>query len=367
MSQRIEVGESPLIEIERCGGSLEVRGAIGTTMTLTGDDMRFTAAPETKTIYLESPGDCKLRIPEGASLSIGHVGGEVLIKRIRGLARVDSVGGDCTVRSVGSVEIGRVSGSLHVKYTDGAITIGSVGGSVALRGVCGPIRAESASGDFYALDIESGAEIGRIGGDLSIRTDFQGAAHYRFGRIIGDATFRPGSNASVRFIAPAGAELVTTGGSAPVIEGENTVVTFGEGSSEVVVEDMDGDLRITSSGGAGIYIEGEDLDEHLAKIAVEIDAKLEESLSGVPFVDGDAIRDRVRRKIDHARRRATTGHHSIHFNVGHSPHHADRHPPRDWSPASEEERRAILQMVEEGKISVEEAEKLLNALEGEGV
>jgi len=364
MSQRIEVGESPLIEIERCGGSLEVRGAIGTTMALTCDDARFSAAPETKTIYLESPGDCKLRVPEGASLSVGQVGDELLVKRISGPVRVNSVGGECTIRSAGSVEIEQVSGSLLVKYTDGAVTIGSVGGSVTLRGVCGPIRAESASGDFYALDIETGAEVERIGGDLSIRTDFQGAAHYRFGRISGDAAFRLGSDASVRFVVPAGVELIATGGLVPVIEGGNAIVTFGEGSSEVVVEDVGGDMRITGGSASGIYFEGEGLDEHLAKVAAEIDARLEESLSGVPFVDGDAIRDRVQRKIDLARRRATR-HRHVHFSTGSSSHHAERRPAGDWDPASEEERQAILQMVEEGKIGVEDAEKLLNALEGE--
>ncbi len=364
MSQRIEVGENPLIEIEHCGGDLDIRGVPGTSVTLSGDGPQCDISRESQTVRVMPPGDCRLRVPEGASAAVNHVGGDLRLKKIKGAIRVDSVSGDCTARSVDAIEIGSVGGSLHIKYATAAVAIGTASGDVALRGVSGPIQVGTISGDLYALDIEGSMDVDYISGDLSIRTAFQGESHCRFGSVSGDAMFRLRPSASVRFIVPVGVEPIINNGPLPVIEGERAIITFGDGLSDVVLEEIGGDLRITSDDADVVGFEG-DLEAHLARVAAEVDARLEETLAGVPYVDADAIRDRVRRKMDRARQRASAGRRDAHFSKGASSYDVGRRAAGDWEPVSEEERMTILKMVEEGKISVEEAEWLLSALEGE--
>jgi hypothetical protein len=364
MSQRIEIGETPLIEIAHCEQDLDVRGTSGISVTLSGDEPQCDVSRESQTVRVDAPGDCRLRVPEGASLSIGHVAGDLRLKRIGGAVHVDFIGGDCTARSLGAIEIAEISGSLHIKYAAGGASVGEAHGDVAFRGVAGHTHVGTISGDLYALDIDGGITVDTLTGDLSIRSAFQGEAHSRFGRVDGDAMFRLGPSANVRFVVPIGVEMTINSGLVPVIEGEHAIITFGAGLAEVVIEEIGGDLRIVSDAADEAGFEG-DLDAHLARVAAEVDARLEETLAGVPFVDVDGIRDRVRRKMDRARRNVAAGRRDIHFDVGSSVRRAGRRPSADWERASDEERTAILQMVEEGRISVEQAEKLLSALEGE--
>jgi hypothetical protein len=364
MSQRIEVGESPQVEIAQCAGDVDIKGVIGTLITLSGDEPRCEVLREGPTVRVTAPGDCRLRVPEGAALSIGQVERDMRVKRVRGLVRVSSVARDCIARGVDTMDVGAVEGSVHIKYATGPVTLGSASGDVALRGIAGPIQVGPVAGDLYALDIEGGAEVERIDGDLSVRTAFQEGASYRFGPVGGDVMFRLGPDADVRFVIPASVEMRVKGGPEPVMEGEHMIVVFGEGLAEVIVEQIAGDLQIKGDDAEFAGYDG-DLDAHLARVAAEVDARLEETLSGVPYIDSDAIRDRVRRKMDSARRRVVSGRRDVDFSVGRRSHRAGAPGSRGWEPPSEEERLAILQMVEEGKISVEEAEKLLSALEGE--
>lgn len=365
MPQRIEVGEFPHIEIEHSARDLSVKGLAGTIMKLSGDDPRYEVLREgdTNLVRVMAPGDCSLRAPEASTVIIRQASRDLRVKNIRGFVQIDSVSRDCAIRSVDAVEIGQVAGSLHVKYATGMVTLGSASGDVALRGISGPIRAGNIIGDLYALDIENGAEIENITGDLSVRTAFQTEASYRFGAVSGDAVFRLGTDANVRFVFPADSNARVIGAPEPVIEGEYAIVIFGEGLSEVMIEQLGGDLQITADDADVATFDG-DLDTHLSKLAVEVDAKLEETLSGIPYVDADAIRDRVRRKMDRERRRVASKRRDVHCSVSQFGHHT-RSQSGGWEPSSEGERLTILQMVEGGKISVEEAEKLLGALEGE--
>lgn len=373
MPQRFELGETPHVEVVTCRGDLRVKGALLTQITASGEGIQLEIVAEDQAARIISPGDCDLRVPKGSRLHIGEVTGDLRLKGIEGATKIGTIVADGTLRSVGEVKIGRTAGSLHIRYANGQVALGHVGSDVALRGIVGAILAEAIGGDLYALDIEGGAEVGHIGGNLSVRTAFQAGARYRFA-VGGDATFRTVPEVSVRFVVPADAALELDDDVTPVVEGKYAIITLGDGRAEVMIESMGGSLRITG-GVSWKYGPEEDLDEHLASVAAEVDAGLEEMLNGVSFVDAEALRERAQRKMDKARRQAVS-HQRNRRSVG--IWGGDSSPRQDvatrrrggrasqgWEPVSDEERLAILKMVEEGKISAEEAEMLLAALGGE--
>ncbi|MCD4687284.1 MAG: hypothetical protein K8S97_15255, partial [Anaerolineae bacterium] len=70
--------------------------------------------------------------------------------------------------------------------------------------------------------------------------------------------------------------------------------------------------------------------------------------------------ERVRRKMERsAKRKRDPGPRRIQFALG-----SDGTPKRKKDPVTEQERLLILQMVQENKITIEEAERLLAALDG---
>jgi hypothetical protein len=90
---------------------------------------------------------------------------------------------------------------------------------------------------------------------------------------------------------------------------------------------------------------------------------LEQLLDDLP----DRVRHRVERQIDAAMRQVKSAEREAQRAT-------ERGKKGPWSfspwqssePVSDEERMAILKMLEEGKITVQDAQKLLTSLEGEG-
>jgi hypothetical protein len=152
-----------------------------------------------------------------------------------------------------------------------------------------------------------------------------------------------------------------------ITEGNKLIVTLGRGEATAELAAR-GKLRVRFDDysrepefRAGL---DQDFDAYMLDVSAQIDSHLrglERHLNDLP----EGVRHRVERKINAAIR-----------NVESAERHARRGAQGSglaWGsaggssgePVSEHERLAILKMLEEGKISVQDAQKLLAALEGE--
>jgi ElaB/YqjD/DUF883 family membrane-anchored ribosome-binding protein len=177
----------------------------------------------------------------------------------------------------------------------------------------------------------------------------------------------------------AGGSIEADEGFASMAEGRRRTITLGSGQASVTLR-ADGNVRIKRWGYHSDDTEYpfafDDFTAHLDDVFAQIDVQfsnIEPSLHGLP----DHIRGRVSRKLEKARRRMEDAQRRVEETVQSAVRDiGDRHihaaaaefelpeSLRGVEPVTEQERLAVLQMLEEGKITVQEAERLLAALEG---
>lgn len=317
-------------------------------------------------------GDCSAR--RVGSLNIGAaVSGDLTLKDVGGSIEAGFVGGCCSARHVGTLNVGEIGGDARIRYATGQLTLGSVGGSATLRDIDAPISIEQVSGDFLGRHLPFGVQAAQVSGNLVLRTDFnpETASHFT---VSGNALLHIPESTSVRIRAQAGGRLSTDPSLQAVTENGHTVVTFGDGAATVDVT-AQGNLSIK---GRGDY----DLDEEISvafddefsayidNLSTQFQEKIETHLSDLP----ERIRSRVERKLGAARRHMEAAQRQVDLAVE-SATRLDHHPrgvridfdmggEPSIEPVKDEERLLILQMLEDGRITVEEAKNLLAALEG---
>jgi hypothetical protein len=329
---------------------------------------------------------------------------------VAGEIRVVNAGESLTLRSVGSTHVETVAHDLTARSVDGNLTVESVGRFANVRAVSGDFRVEHIDAHLNVREVVGSVEA-EAGGNANLYVDIQGEKTVRVS-AAGVVTCRvyPDLNARVS-IKASGPITVKVGGVRESVE-DSYEGQFGDGAGELVLEgggrvtlaetsrereepafDFDFSLGEEFEGiGAGI---GEQISEQLGMIEEELEARMtgfsdlvnswELSADKVERIQQktqekvekaqEKIRraqERAARKIADAQRRAEKEARratnierrirdkSFPFDFG-SIRKSDK-PKSD--PVSDEERLMILNMVAEKKISLEEAESLLTALEG---
>ncbi|HEX9681314.1 MAG TPA: hypothetical protein VGA32_07655 [Anaerolineales bacterium] len=348
-----EVGPAPRLALSRIGGSLRLIGGEGTRLEAHSEDgggVLLRQAGETWEV--EAGSDCAVFVPHQARVEIGTIGGEA---RLRGLAAdllIRSVGGDLHLRRVGSTAVETVGGDLIASRVDGDLTADQVGGDATLNRVAGKVHLRAVGGDLH-LHGASGA-VASAAGDLS--AEVCPGKGWKGSLVAGgDLAFRLCREASALISYRAGDRAsLPTGASPSPKQGE---VRLGEGEAEI-------ELRA----GANLMVSLMAREEMETGTDIEdkIFGHVDEALHRVEFlagragrvvVDGEAIGRKISRAIEGALERASA---SARRERGHGVWEAGSR-----GATSQEERLAILRMLEKGTITVDEAEKLLQALEGE--
>jgi hypothetical protein len=219
-------------------------------------------------------------------------------------------------------------------------------------------------------DVEAAA-----GGDVRLRlTPVAG------GRCVvgsgGDLVCRLPEEASARLVLKAGGDLDIGSRSASERAGEAVTLQMGDGEALVTLT-AGGDLKVSGAGKwAGAEVDLSDqirsqVEAEMEAALAQVEASLEAIEAGGISIDTDRLARTIRRATDRAQRRAERA--------------RGRGEPfgksETWRPggprgeaaaggsasakgeATEKERLAVLRMLEQGTISVDEAETLLQALE----
>lgn len=363
----LEVGETPQVRVQSVGSDLRVVGRSGVKLEVQAPSRGdLTVTREGEEVVVASRVGCLLFLPGGSRVEVGAVGGDARLSGMTGEARLTSVGGDLNLRSMGTVRLGRVTGDVRLVQAGGALAaewiggdarfegmqadleVGLVEGSLFLRHVRGAVRVQT-HGDVHAELTPPPGSRSRVqaGGDLICRLppDASVLVNYR-------------ADGDVRVGLPLHARAAGTTGTAQL----------GGGEAALELESA-GDLRLELTGGGAAGLNEEWRQDLEARIEAEVESALAEiersqRLPGMPGMMRDDIAERIRASMGKARRRA--------HRLGRA---ANGGPPRDvrtgsGEPAAasaavgEEERLAILRMVESGAISVEQAEQLFRAMEG---
>jgi len=403
--KNIPTTETPKIVILQVGGNLNLKGWDQT-------EVRFSANPEDgqieeldQEIRVNCPGNCLLRVPHKAMIEIQQVDGQLLVKALDGELIVGKVGANIVLKDVAITRIDNIGGQLSAKRVRGDLQVESVGGSAIIQEVDGQFAAKAIGGSLH---------LQQVSGGIGARVD--GDAVLRFSPVSWQA-YDVDAGGGIRCQLPEDASAminIVSGAQRIDVKRTNEVDVIRVG--EHVLALGDGEATVNFSAGGKVTIENDipnidfgskiniDLDfgdigefgamaEEIAQnVGFEIEARLgmleeqlETQLSGLALSANLAglseekarkIEEKMKRAGERAAQRAEQAAERMKAKLDRKLAHAHRkaarkaqvhrayHHQDETEPVSEQERMLILKMLEEDKISVEQADRLLSSLEG---
>jgi hypothetical protein len=417
VTQSVQTNDKPNLELNisanlsiKCWDKLEV-----IAKCVSPDDLVMEA--EGDQISIRSSSNTSLYVPHGTNVLDGHITGDLSIKSLEGESNFSQVSGNLSLRSVASTKIGMLNGNLSAKNINGDLVIKSCMGNISGRDIRGNLMIEeSIAGNMTFKEIDGSARASSRG-NVSLELDpFPGRKY----------EFQAKGNLSCRLPVDVSAKIEITRGSRvsvriPGVEVPTKVTTpyelqLGEGDAQLVIGAA-GNLSLLSSpkdwemGEFDLDIDEdyEQLSESLnEQISAQIEAQMEmmeeelehqlDSLSlslektALSAEQAERIAEKARQASERANRRAQEkirrSQEKMQRKLDAARRRAERkaraaeraardrrrrpvspaQPPTPIKtaaePVSEEERLMILQMLEQGNISLDEAEQLLAALEG---
>lgn len=366
MSKTISAGKSPKIRVDAIGGDVSIVGWEAADILVKSNDNDTSLAQNGEEVTLTCGSDLSLRVPMGSSFEFKSIGGDASVRGVQGNIELKEIGGDLSIRDAGSVTIGTVGADLSLRNTSGDLFVKHAHGDVSIRDVDGSINLESVADDLALRGVRGNVKV-NVGGDVVVYLDPKSDGNYSV--IAGDdilLVLPPNANVTLSI---QGDEINV---NLPGIEEEEGAtersIVLGDGSAMISLS-AGGDVRVSDKADAGEF--AQDFGNF---------AGLNFDWSGF----GERISRQVERMTERAARRAEEA-------GRRAERHAERHARKwkgkvnvgrwDWNigptgvitpptppsePVAEEERMAILKMLQEKKISAVQADELLKALEGGG-
>ncbi len=338
MAKKISAGRTPKIEIDSISGDLSIVGWEGEDILFKADEDELNVQQDGDRVRVSCNDDLSLRVPRGASIAVASANGDMALKSIMGGIALQEIHGDLSIRDVDTVSIDTVHADLSLRGAKGSLSVKAVHGDASIREVGGHVAIDSISDDLALRDVRGNVSA-NVGEDVVLYLNPQPGNAYSV--TAGEdilLVMPPKANATLTLN---GDEIDVDWKGVKNDESTSRVITLGDGSA-IVTLNAGGDIRVTNQADAGES--AEDFG----------------NFAGIGF-DWSGFGERISRQVEAATRRFNTR-----VNVGRW----------DWDvtpegvpvplsePVSDEERMSILKMLQEKKITAEEAEKLLAALEG---
>ena len=366
MPKMISVGKSPRITVDSIGGDVSVVGWDGNEILIKADDDEMNLEQKGDDIRFSCDDDVSLRVPKDSSLSFVSIGGDAAVRGVTGSIEIKQIHGDLSMREVGNVSIDSIESDFSLRGARGNLYIKNAKGDISLRDVDGNVNIESVSDDLALRGARGNVKV-NVGEDVVIYLEPRDDGNYMV--TAGDdilLVMPPYANATVTM---QGDEIdVRWPGVEQDEEATNRVVTLGTGSAKIVLN-AGGDIRLTNQANAAESVEEfgnfAGLNFDWSGFGERISRQVEQATQRAAKRAEEAARRAERHAERHARR--WTGR----VNVGPGPSwdfgpKGIPTPPSTpkSEPVADEERMAILKMLQEKKITAEQAEQLLRALEG---
>ena len=342
---------------------------------------------------------------------------------VKAMERADlrTVHGSLRAKALGHLQAAHVAGELVAKDIEGPVSAEQVDGSAVLKDVGGMVAIDKVAGNLAGRDLLGGAKAGKIGGNLALSGDLGSGCTYQF-RAGGNAALRLAEDTNASVTLKAGGRVMSAATLTEEERTENTLSgTLGDGGTELTVEA--GGNVVLGCGRASCHADEEELwgedEDELGRagfsLGEEISRQVEESLRAIDVealsrraseeieramaqmraklesidwarvgsqAEGamDRALGQMQRELDRLSERAARQQERIQRAADQRQRQAERQAERQqrhavrtrtvaWqagqpkpAPSFDEERLSILTMVEQGQITIQEAETLLDAL-----
>lgn len=406
-------GEAPRIRASTLLGDVKLRGGEpGRVVAIAGEDANLEMSlNDAGEVELSCRGDLKILVPAQASIEIEAARGDMKLSGISGRIALGEVSGDLSLRETGTIRIGQVFGDLSAAAVAGDLKVEKVYGDASLRDIEGDLEVDLVGADLSIRSVggriraRSGADLMAdlsgterpdwelvAGADLSLRLDASCNASLSLESQAGELELRleegaevedEDGQASIRLGAGEGRVQASAGGRLSVNTGAER--GFAE-ASEVQWAEMGEEFRNMADRFT------RRMEEHLGSMSESMSERLTHLSETLPEVllaaglsDGEAQRiaskikragehagEKVQRKVEHAMRHAERkmarasqqGRKVQERQLRRWVYTPDAAPAPAHEPVSPEERMSILRMLEAGRISADEAARLLAAIEG---
>lgn len=387
MERVIETSATPHVTVEQCLGDLTVRGSADRRLVLRvhGDEGDATLDQEGEVFTLAARVTCELACPSGATLTIDEVGGNLRVEGVAGTLAVDTVRGNASLRDVGPAAVERVLGNLRARQVSGDLQVVDIKGNARLGDIDGEASLERVAGNLTAEGLAGGLAASQVHGNARLDPPFPAGASYRVA-AHGNVRVRLPEDASVELDLRCAGQVRSRIDELALAEtDEGMTGTLGDGEAHVQAHAR-GNVTLVRARPAGESLEematrfaagleglGEILEGRISEVVTDLESHVEE---GLARIDDLEIRRQVERATEQALRTAET---AVDKARREAQREAERarmqaeRAERRWQrasgrrsrsrAASNEERLKILQLVEEGKITPDEAADLLAALD----
>jgi len=375
-----DVGEKPKVKFLSVGGDLRLSGRECEQFEAkapTGSELVGVLKGEW--IEVQCKSDCLVFLPREAVIEGETVGGDLRATNITGGLIMRTVGGDVGLRGVGMASLETIGGDLHARKQTGDLSVDRLGGDVLIDRISGDVRLRSVGGDLSLRRVDGLVEAA-VGGDAALSFTTLGGEKISV-HAGGDLSCQLPENVSASVHTIAGGEVHLARKTGEDISYEGAAVhKFGEGEVEISLN-AGGDIWVGGMEGIsdmdfeslGSTI-AEQVESDIEAGMAEMEASLEAMGAGLGAFESDRIGEQVRRAVGRARRNAARASkkadkarmkvkkvaHGKRLRVDFDVDLGDRKKPV----INDEERLTILRMLEKGTITVDEAENLLEALEG---
>ena len=365
----LEIGESPLVKITTIGGDLRLSGRDEPILEAQAPDKGKLQVDEIEDgVEISANSGCIIFLPKDARLEVGEVGGDCRVTDLSNDFMIRTIGGDLSLRRVGAASFEMIGGDFQGRQIEGNLNFDRIGGDAVIQKVNGDIHLRGVGGDLMLNDA-AGQVNAFVGGDALVTLAAPEGAHSKV-QAGSDLSCRIPPESSVNLSLSAGGDLDYPSGVETRQQGDSVAFQLGDGEADIELS-AGGDLCLQTG------LRQDDPEEDwVGEILTEVDAKLAEVEArfnvmgtGMYGFDADRIGERVRRAVRRAERKASgKAKRKEAKKKGKSGSSFSWTAPglgEAGEPATDEERLTILRMVEEGKVSVSEAETLLKVLEGE--
>jgi len=413
----VTTSESPAIEL-KINGDLTVKGwSKPSVMASSSSKDDLTLEQDNDHVNITCHRDCTVYVPSGANLEIIQVNGNGSIKAVEGEINFEEVNGNLTLRGVGPTRAATINGNLIAKNISGDLGLASVKGNATIKDVQGKFSVSgSITGNLRIDNVDDNASA-MVDGNINIYLDPSPGNEYSFIAKGNLACFLP-PDTSTQIDVPKANNLLIKMPDIDIPDHPQTPFSWvlGEGEAKLTLsangnvklgwqflewEPADFELDIEKDmDDLSMEIEEQvlqQLDAQMEMWEAEMESQMENLVAnlgsiGISSEAADRIAEKTRKAKERANRHAhdkmMRAHEKMQRKLEAARRRAERkvksaeRAARDrrrrpesyqWSPqkpesvqepVSDQERLLVLEMLEQGKISIDEAEQLLAALEG---
>lgn len=355
---RVIVPETLAVVVQEALGNLRVQGLAGNVnLAAVHGDLRLEALAGQVSVGevagdLRAEGVTALRIEGRCHGDLRFVAGGDLL--------AEAVEGDLRIANSASAQLGSLHGNLWAEGVSGALLLQRAEGEARLSDIAGPVTVQMLSGDLRGQALTGGLTVEKVRGDLALSGPFPPGSVYALA-ADGDIHLNLPVDADVRLTVEARGRIRSDVMLTPAADGSPSFsATLGQGACRIAVQGR-GDLSISHHGAHSK--------------AAESRWERRGRRSEDPFAELSNLGDRIRQQVAASLASAGINIETGEFERGRARGRSGRGPippvppapserPKPPAPpgASTEEQLVILKMVEEGRITPEEADTLLKAL-----